>query len=299
VRSATAQGLFDLSRGRQALLSVAQPALGAVLALGKIPDSRTMFLGLVAATSGYLAVFSLNDVLDLRSDVQAMEVGKGEWEGFDLDAAFSRHPVAAGKLRLGLALLWVLLLAVTAVVFAWLLNPLCVLVFASSVCLEAVYCALRRRTWAKTLVSGVMVGLGGLAGWVAVAPLDARAFAFFAFLAVWEIAGRNLPNDLADLDADRAVRLRTVATTFGPEASGRAIAVGAVVTVGIVPLMPLGFLEAWGSIVAAIGLMAFPALILLVAPTPAVAGRYFNRASLLPAVVFVIVLACLSLRGAL
>ena len=32
-----AEAVFDLSRGRQALLSVAQPALGALLAVGHLP----------------------------------------------------------------------------------------------------------------------------------------------------------------------------------------------------------------------------------------------------------------------
>ncbi len=39
--------LFDLSRGRQALLSVAQPALGALLAAGRLPDALALVPGLV------------------------------------------------------------------------------------------------------------------------------------------------------------------------------------------------------------------------------------------------------------
>ncbi|MCL4499046.1 MAG: ubiquinone biosynthesis protein UbiA, partial [Chloroflexi bacterium] len=57
------KAIFDLSRGKQALLSVAQPALGAILALGHLPDPRTLIIGATAATAGYLAVFSLNDLL--------------------------------------------------------------------------------------------------------------------------------------------------------------------------------------------------------------------------------------------
>lgn len=68
-----AAAVFDLSRGRQALLSVAQPALGALLAIGQLPDLRTTVLGLVAATAGYLAVFSLNDVLDAKVDEAALD----------------------------------------------------------------------------------------------------------------------------------------------------------------------------------------------------------------------------------
>lgn len=292
------RGLFDLSRGRQALLSVAQPALGAILALGALPGSRVIVYGLIAATCGYLAVFSLNDVLDVRSDVEALRAGKGEYEGFDIDTAFDRHPIALGRLRLSVGLAWVGTLAGVAVVFAWALSPLCVAVFGASVSLEMVYCALRKRTWAKTFVSGVMVGLGGLAGWVAVAPLDGRALAFFAFLAAWEIAGRNLPNDLSDIETDAAVGLKTVATTFGPAVSGRAIVVGSVLTALLVPLLPLRPGQAALSLASAVGLMALPSLGLLRSPTARQAAGYFNKASLLPAVVFLVVLIPMVLGAA-
>lgn len=288
------RGLFDLSRARQALLSVAQPALGAVLALGALPDARTMLLGLLAAGCGYLAVFSLNDVLDLRSDREALRAGKADVEGFDLDTAFSRHPLAAGALTLPVAMGWVTALATVAVVAAAMLGPWCVGLFVLAAALEMLYCALRSRTWAKTFVSGVMVGAGGLAGWVAVAPLDLRAAAFFAFLAAWEIAGRNLPNDLADVEADSAVGLRTVATSLGPRASGRGIAAGALATHALVPLMfvPLGSPVAEAAaVLVTVVMMGLPGGALLHDPSPERASRYFNRASLLPVGLLVVVLA--------
>lgn len=294
----TVHGLFDLARGRQALLSVAQPGLAALLALGGVPDSRTLLLGLGAATAGFLAVFSLNDVLDRRSDVEALRVGKGEYQGFDLDTAFERHPLAAGRLGLGFALAWVGALGTCAVLLAWALHPLCVAVFGASVSLEALYCSLRSRTWLKTLVSGVMVGLGGLAGWVAVAPLSPRALAVFGFLAVWEIAGRNIPNDLADVRADAAVSLTTVPTTFGPRVAGVAIAGGSALTIASVPLMQLPPVSLVASVVAGLMVMALPAMRLAIAPTPLAAARYFNTASLLPALVFAAVLATHLLGGA-
>lgn len=285
-----AQGLFDLSRGRQALLSVAQPGLGALLALGGLPDRRTLLIGIAAATAGYLAVFSLNDVLDLRSDVEALKAGKGEFEGFDLDTAFMRHPVAVGRLRLSVAVAWVSALATIAVGLAWMLGPFCVAAFGASVSLEVVYCALRSRSWLKTIVSGVMVALGGLAGWVAVAPLSWRAAGFFAFLALWEIAGRNIPNDLADLAADARVALRTVPTTFGPRVAARAVLAGSALTVVSVSALPLAPLQLALAVGAGFLSMVVPSIRLASAPTSAQAGRYFNVASLLPALVFAAVL---------
>lgn len=282
----TAEALFDLSRGRQALLSVAQPALGALLAVGHLPSMRVLALGLVAAAAGYLAVFSLNDVFDAKSDVAALKAGTPDADGYDIDTAFLRHPLARHELTNSLSIAWVVGLGTLSGVCAYLLAPTCLLLLAAAVALEAIYCGLRSVTWLKTGVSGLMVGVGGLAGWAAVAPLSSAAVPFFAFLALWEIGGRNLPNDLADVTADSAVGLTTVATVFG--ASVSAVATAWVAAATLVALALLG--QALGVTVASvtIGLwaMGLPAISLARTRTSEQAGRYFNRASLLPALVF-------------
>lgn len=280
------EALFDLSRGRQALLSVAQPALGASLALGRLPDARIIAIGLVAATAGYLAVFSLNDILDADVDERSLAAGKDAAPAGDVDTVVLRHPLAQGALTRAAAIAWVASLAALALAGAAALGRGCVLAFAGAVGLEVLYCALRSVTWTKTFVSGAMVGLGGLAGWLAVAPLSGRAIPFFAILAVWEIAGRNLPNDLADIEADAAVGLRTVATTFGPAASTQGSAAGALLVCALCLLLPSTPAVRVLTLACAAWMMAVPALDLAAEPTPEAAGRYFNRASLFPALAF-------------
>ena len=252
--------VVDLSRGRQALLSIAQPALGAMLAAGGLPAAWRIGVGLVAAASGYLAVFSLNDVLDRRVDEAALEHTREDDALFDLDTVAVRHPLARGDLSMAASLTWVVSLGVLSAACAWLLAPICLALFAAAVALEVAYCSLRSVTWAKTFVSGLMVAVGGLAGWAAVAPLTASAATLFAFLALWEIAGRNLPNDLADVRADSAVGIRTVATVFGARASAWATLVGAAATlvaIGLLPASPL-LRVAWAGL----------ALYAMVAPGP-------------------------------
>lgn len=280
------EAIFDLSRGRQALLSVAQPAMGALLALGHLPSPRVMALGLVAAAAGYLAVFSLNDVFDVRADTAALEIGMSEVDGYDIDTAFMRHPLARGDVSTSFSIAWVVGLGALSAACAYLLAPLCLVLFAAAVALEALYCSLRSITWLKTVVSGLMVGVGGLAGWVAVAPLSAAAIPFFGFLALWEIGGRNLPNDLADLTADSAVGLTTVATVFGARASAAATAWVATATLLVLAFLgqPLGVTVV--SLAFGVWAMGLPAVALVRTPTSTQAGRYFNRASLLPALAF-------------
>ncbi|MBE0477070.1 MAG: UbiA prenyltransferase family protein [Coriobacteriia bacterium] len=297
----SAAALFDLSRGRQALLSVAQPALGAMLAIGGLPDGRTIAIGLAAATAGYLAVFSLNDVLDVKADRGALRVGSaaGGAESYDLDVAFLRHPLARGDITLAFSIAWVGGLGSLAAVLAWVLSPVCLALFGLSVALEAAYCALRSVTWLKTLVSGLMVGVGGLAGWAAVAPLAPRALPFFGFLALWEIAARNLPNDLADLAADSATGIRTVATTYGGRASAGGTLAGSVACPALGAVMCGGW--AGAALAAGLGVLTMlaPAFTLWRLPTPPQAGRYFNRASLYPALLFATLLALLVGGGGL
>jgi 4-hydroxybenzoate polyprenyltransferase len=285
--------IFDLSRGRQALMSVAQPALGAVIALGALPSITKVLLGLIAASTGFLAVFSLNDVLDRRADADALAIGLAEPDGYDLDVAYVRHPLARGELSMRAATLWVGGLAVVSIVTAAMLSPVCLLFFAAAVGLEILYCALRSVTWAKTFVSGIMVGVGGLAGWVAVADLSARAVPFFAFLALWEIAGRNLPNDLADLVADGRTGLKTVATVFGPKVSAAVTLAGAVATLAMIAFLPMPVVALALSLAAGIAVMGVPALALVRTATSSQAGAYFNRASTLPVFVFAAMLAAI------
>ena len=122
---------------------------------------------------------------------------------------------------------------------AYTLAPICLLLFGAAVALEVVYCALRAVTPWKTVVSGVMVGLGGVAGWAAVAPLSWRVLSVFGFLALWEIGGRNIANDLADVDADRSVGVKTVATVYGPAVAARAACIVGYATLASTVTLPM------------------------------------------------------------
>src|SRR5664280_3456162 len=66
-----AAAIFDFSRGKQALLTIAQPALGVVLALGGLPSWRVIAIGLPAAAAASFALYALNDLLDFKIDAQS------------------------------------------------------------------------------------------------------------------------------------------------------------------------------------------------------------------------------------
>jgi 4-hydroxybenzoate polyprenyltransferase len=293
--------LFDFSHSRQAVLSVAQPGLAALLALGGFPSLRIIGLGLVASTAGMLCVYASNDLLDLRVDREAVHSPTSPKiaEEYDIDVVAVRHPVAVGVLSLRLAIAWVVVLGLIALGFAYWLRPGCALIFAGCVCLEVIYCALKRRTWLKTIPAGAMVGLGSLAGWYAVSDFNLYALAFFFLLAFWEIFGRNLTNDLADMSHDVPLGIKTLAVVHGPKLSARVILVGAIVILPLAALQHGSLYLRLLLVATAVWTMTLPALSLVRSPQEKESQRMFNRASLFLPIAFVVALVFFGVRSAL
>lgn len=258
------------------------------MAAGGFPSGRVIGLGLVAAGAGFLSVFAANDLYDRKADAVevALRDDQTRENAYDVDVVSVRHPLAAGQLPLWLGVSWVAGLGLVGFTAAWALRPLCALVFLACNVLEFVYCSLRTRSWGKTIPAGIMVGLGGLAGWFAVAGPSWGALAFFLLLATWEIAGRNLSNDLADLSGDGAVGIKTVATIFGPATSASWILLGALAMPMLAALQPGGVVLRLALAAAAVALMTLPAVRLKLATSEAQAQAYFNRASLYPPLAF-------------
>ncbi len=290
--------IFDFSRGKQALLTVAQPALGAVLALAGLPSWRVIAIGLPAACAASFALYALNDLLDRKVDARSLAAGKSSVPEHDVDTAFVRHPLARGILSLRVSVAWVAGLIVVAVVGTALLNPLSLLFFAAAVATQVVYCALRSVTYWKTVLSGVMVGFGGIAGWVAVAPLRWSALSVFVFLACWEIGGRNIVNDLSDLESDAPVGIRTVASVRGEAAAARAAAAVAAACLVSTALLPMPVTSIVLALAFGVWSLAWPAVNLLRRPTPAQAASYFNHGSPYPDLVLIAALVGLALSAA-
>ncbi|SOD67615.1 4-hydroxybenzoate polyprenyltransferase [Streptomyces zhaozhouensis] len=282
--------LYGFSRGTQATLSVAQPMLGLLLAGGTSPG-RMVLVGL-AAFAAYFAVFAVNDLIDWNIDQQRF-ANLREFDGYDIDSAGVRHPLAQGRLSLPVAASWVASLGAVSLVLAAMISWVCVVLFVAAGVLEALYCKLARVTPYKTLLTGVMVALGGCVGWFAVtdAVNDPLLWLFALWLAAWEIGGRNIVNDLADVDEDKHLGVRTVPTVYGRRRSGVVSAVGLLVTfaasVGMVleALPVVGLLGAAGTLAAGGYALVWPALRLLRCSEPPTALDVFNRASLYPLVV--------------
>ena len=288
------------SRGLQAFISIAQPALGAVIAIGMIPDWKTVIIGFFAAWAGNNAAFAINDLMDVELDRRRFDHLR-KFEGFDIDTALVRHPLAQGYLSYISGVLWILASSVIAIIGAYLLNTWCVLLFAIALCLEISYCKLSQITAFKFLITGVMVAVGAMAGWVAVAEKIAilPALVFFIWIAAWEIGGRNIVNDWSDVEEDIHLGVKTVPVVYGHKVSGRLILLFNIVTficsLTFAYFVHLNWIYLIGALIEGWYALLSPTIQLLKQPTPKMAMVLFNRASLYPLVMLTVVVVSIYL----
>ncbi len=282
--------LLALSRTPHVLLDIATPAFAALLWLGHFPPLKVILIGTVTAFAGYTAVYALNDLIDSRVDREKIQQADPGEPGDYLDAPSIRHPIAQGALSFKKGLLWVLAWAALAVIGAFILNPVCVVIFTVACALEILYCLLLRVTHLRSLVSGVVKSSGGIAAVFAVEPHPSLLFLMFLFLWLffWEIGGQNVPNDWTEMKVDRRIGAKTLPVRFGPEGTSILIIGSLLMT------LILGILLFWltsghlelpfvlASLVVGVYLLIVPAYRLHKTKKPRHALVLFNRASFYP-----------------
>jgi 4-hydroxybenzoate polyprenyltransferase len=269
---------------------MATPGLAAVLCLGGLPSPAVMALGLITAFAGYTAVYALNDVVDFRSDREKAAGIRLSREGPDLDAVFVRHPMAVGLLSLRQGLVWTAGWALLALIGAYLLNPVCALIFLGGCVLEAVYCLLFRVSYLRTIVSGCVKTSGAMAAAFAVDPNPSPSFlaVLFFWLFFWEIGGQNVPNDWTDLEEDEPLQANTLPLQLGRRRAAGVIWAALCLTVGLSMVLywatpaPLHAVYLPGAAVVGAFFLLVPAHCLRRALQRQEAAALFNRASYYP-----------------
>jgi len=287
-----------LSRTPHLLLDLATPGLAALLCLGTFPSFEVLVLGLITAFSGYTAVYALNDLIDYRVDQEIMRPGSPGESRPDLDSAFVRHPLAQGMLSYKEALFWTSAWAVLALVGAFLLNPVCPVIFLSAAFLEVIYCYLLKITHMRSIISGLVKTSGPVAAVFAVNPDPSPHIVvmIFLWLFFWEIGGQNVPNDLSDLDIDRKIHARTIPVRFGARRATHIIFFSLVITAAMSLAMfwissgHLNYLYLLGALFSAFYLLLLPGYRLYRTRDAGQAVHLFNRASYYPLSMLVVTL---------
>jgi 4-hydroxybenzoate polyprenyltransferase len=287
-----------LSRTPHGLIDMATPVFAALIWLGHIPSLPVVFLSLLTTFAGYTAVYALNDIVDYHQDQRAVQQGGTCPSDGDLDAILVRHPMACGFLSYREGLAWTGSWAALAVTGAYLLNPVCLWIFASGCAMETLYCLLWRTSHYRTLVSGAVKTLGAIAAIFAVDPHPSAVFLITLFLCLffWEIGGQNIPNDWTDVETDSRSGAKTIPVMLGVHRSS-IIILGSILlalplNTAVFQLSPVHYPPAYliAALSAGIYLLLIPALRLWASRSRKDAMTLFNMGSYYPLFLMAIVL---------
>ncbi|MFP4193485.1 MAG: UbiA family prenyltransferase [Desulfobacterales bacterium] len=279
-----------LSRTPHGLLDMAAPAFCVLVYLGGFPGPDVAGIGLLTAFSGYTAIYAFNDVIDYKSDREKYARPTASEKGY-LDSLMIRHPMARGMLPFNQGVFWAAGWAVVALIGAWLLNPVCALIFLLGAALETVYCLMWRVSPWRAVVSGFVKNMGAAAALFAVDPYPSVSFMalIFACLFFWEIGGQNIPADWTDIKEDLRLKAKTIPVRLGAQKSAALALICLLISVLFSVVLfftsfkDTGVIASLAALAISSGLLIEPALRLYKNRRRDDAIALFNRASYYPA----------------
>ena len=248
--------------------------------------------------AGYTAVYALNDLVDYRVDKERVQFGRLRASDNYLDDVLVRHPIAHGLLSYKSGFYWMISWALIALLGAYLLNPVCVVIFLVGCLLETGYCLLLKISYLRTFVSGGVKTTGAIAAVFAVDPEPSALFVviLFLWLFFWEVGGQNIPHDWADIEEDQRLETQTIPVRFGPIASTNIILFSLFLTV-IFNIFTFYYSQTafeipfvFFSCVIGLFLLVIPSTQLYKTKDRRHAMALFNKASYYPLALFILVL---------
>ncbi len=286
-----------LSRTPHGLLDMATPAFSVLLYLGGFPPFHVVVIGLLTAFAGYTAVYALNDIVDYRAD-KVKGSDNVPPAGCYLDSLMIRHPMAQGLLSYREGILWAAGWALVALIGAYVLNPMCMVIFLCGALLETIYCLLWRVSPWRSVISGFVKNSGPIAALFAVDPNPSIFFTVLLFVGLfaWEIGGQNIPADWTDLDLDRRFNAKTIPVKLGKQQSALLALMLLTVSSALLSFLFWWSLPTakWVAVLAAVAtsvyLLLIPAMKLYAKQERDQAMTLFNRASYLPLVLMLLAL---------
>ena len=292
-----------LSRTPHGLLDMATPAFAVLLYLGGFPPGHVVVIGLLTAFAGYTAVYALNDIIDYKTDMAKGGESALTAENY-LDSLMVRHPMAQGLLTYREGILWAAGWSLVALVGAYLLNPLCVVIFLVGAALETVYCLLWRVSPWRSVVSGFVKNSGPVAAILAVDPHPSLPYMIILFLGLffWEIGGQNIPADWSDIELDRQFRAKTIPVHLGSKKAAFLALTALFISVGVIAYLfgisfpALKWIASLSVLMAGAYLLLIPVVKLLLTRNKAQAMVLFNRASYFPLTLLCLALALIGVR---
>jgi 4-hydroxybenzoate polyprenyltransferase len=230
---------FALSRTSHGILELGAPGFVAILWLGEFPEWQTILLSLFTAFAAYTAIYALNDLVGIDDDREKFVDGEIK-EGYSVEASALRYPLARGAVSVREAWLWFTAWFVIALIGAYFLNPVIVLILLGAAVLEVVYCRLLKVTYLRAIASGFVKSSGPIAAIFVVDPNPnpQSVLLLLAWFFFWEIGGQNIPADWNDTEEDERVGAKTIPLLFGFQSAGRVVITMLGLTVVLSLLLP-------------------------------------------------------------
>jgi 4-hydroxybenzoate polyprenyltransferase len=295
---------FALSRTQHGIIDLSTTAFAALIWLGFFPGLGFTALALLTAFAGYTSIYALNDIMGYKVDKEKHEGGVLQ-SGYSVEASEDHHPLVQGVLGSNAAYAWMGFWLIVALVGAWLLNPVIVVILGVGCVFEIVYCKLLKVTYWRIVLSGVVKACGPVAAVFAVdgTPEPEFLLLIFAWVFMWEVSGQNIPADWNDVEEDKRIGAKTIPVRFGAGVASTVILVAAVSTVLLSALFPFFSPVPAGIPFAVVGLVIGYFLLL----SPAIhlwktrdgqnAAGLFDKASYYPLAMLVLVAAWIFFSG--
>lgn len=176
---------------------------GAVLASQGTYDYFKLLLILIATTFGRATAMSINRIEGLKFD--RINPRKKDWI------------LVSGKLKLNTAIVMTVSFGLVFEISAYLLNSFVFLLSPIVLFMFVTDPFLKRLTPWRHIYMGLTIGVGVLAGYLAITPAFPTTlplYLIFAASSLW-IAGFDMIYTIPDIETDRTQGLRTVMTDFG------------------------------------------------------------------------------------
>ncbi len=295
------RALLGMSRAIVAVFVVAHAGLAAIFATGSLPDIRIIVIGVFACFTGTGALIGLNDLLDINLDRRraAEEEERGE---LDLGSLFIHHPVARGVISVTTGVIWVTLLSVVSIALIYVLKPSLWPLFIAIAISVSLYSLMGAFTYWKFLAVATAVTLGALSGWMVVAEPNATTFVLFGvWTFLWEIGGRNVPNDFNDVEEDAALGVKTIPVILGRVAAGKIVFItltaSVFVSIPLMVLLELPMLFIASALAVAVYVLLIPGFQLMRDPRPETSRILYNKSAIYPLILLLLLMVNLLIVG--
>jgi 4-hydroxybenzoate polyprenyltransferase len=175
--------------------------MGAFLAAGGFPSTRTFFYIVLAMLGGRSAAMGFNRLVDADIDARNPRTR---------DRAIPRNEVSRP-----MAAVFIFLSVVLLELSAAKLNPLCLKLSPVLLLILFSYSYTKRFTWASHIVLGMCLGAAPLAAWIAVTGEFDPRILLFSFAVMFWVAGFDVLYALQDIEFDREERLHSIPRYLG------------------------------------------------------------------------------------